>query len=256
MAAVIEISPGPNFLLLTRSVPVFGKSGAMANVAGFCCAYIMHGALAVYGISAALATEPMLLIIIQLAGACYLMFLGVKSFISSRETSHENISTLELIAQPVDILLTPTANSLVMKNTGVSMPGRASIALSCSGSVLDTAIDIVLDGKSGQTRREGLFTCFRDGVLISAINPKISLFYMAAFPQFIQASTDRVASSFLLVFAHMTICLFWAALVAVVLEYALRKAGSQCLVDRLDRFSAVALIGLSLAFFSSVVRAF
>lgn len=110
MAAVIEISPGPNFLLMTRSITESGKSGALANVVGFSFSYMLHGALAIYGVSAVLAAEAALLAVIQLAGAFYLLYLGCKSFIP-RSVEEK---CMAVISQPIDILLTPASNSLVL----------------------------------------------------------------------------------------------------------------------------------------------
>ncbi|MFK7861535.1 MAG: LysE family translocator [Granulosicoccus sp.] len=251
VAAVIEISPGPNFLLITRSVSTFGKSGAMANVAGFSCSYAMHGTLAIYGISAVLATEPMLLVFIQLAGACYLLYLGIRSFIPS----NGKITTLQSISQPVDILLTQVTDAKVNKFNIAFFRNRMSFALPGSMSGLSLDVDIVLDEDKEQIQREGMLTCFTEGIVISALNPKITLFYMAAFPQFIQPGDDTTASSFFLVLTHIAICALWAAAIAIVLEFVLKKTGSSCIFDKVNRFSGIALIGLSAAFFSSAVRA-
>lgn len=252
MAAVIEVSPGPNFLLITRSVPTFGLSGALANCSGFSCSYALHGALATYGVSAILAAEPYLLMIIQSAGACYLLYLGIKSFILH---SRHSIA-LELKAQPVDILLAPATGSIAMESNMTFIRNRLSITFAKNHVIRDTSLDIVLDDDSKQTQRDGLIACFRDGILISALNPKICLFYVAAFPQFIQVGTDTATSSFLLVLVHIAISTVWAIAVAVVLIYILKKAGSQHCISKLNFYSGIALIGLSMAFFTNVAKAF
>ena len=76
MAAVIEISPGPNFLLIARSVSTVGRSVALANIPGFSVAFMLHGALSIYGVSAIIQSNPWSLLLIQIAGAAYLLLLG------------------------------------------------------------------------------------------------------------------------------------------------------------------------------------
>lgn len=252
MAAVIEISPGPNFLLITRSVPTFGLSGALANCSGFSCSYALHGVLATYGVSAILATEPLLLTTIQLAGACYLLYLGIKSLILHSRRS----IALELKSQPVDIFLAPATDSIVMDSNMTFMWNRLSITFAKNHVSRDASLDIVLDDDSKQTQRNGLMACFGDGLFVSALNPKICLFYVAAFPQFIQVGTSTATSSFLLVLVHMMISAVWAIAVAVVLIYVLKKAGSQHCISKLNFYSGIALIGLSMAFFVNVAKVY
>ena len=84
MAIIVVISPGPNFILITRSLSTNGKSPALANIPGFALAYFVHGSLSVFGISALIIAEPSLLIGTQLLGAVFLLYLGVKSILATR----------------------------------------------------------------------------------------------------------------------------------------------------------------------------
>lgn len=252
MAAVIEVSPGPNFLLITRNVPTFSLPGALSIFAGFSCSYTMHGTLAIFGISAVLAAEPVLLIIIQLAGACYLLYLGVKSFAS--KTLNKPVA--ESIEKTVDILLTPSPDLVCARAKVTPRENRLPDRPTVRTESYISGIDIILDEVCEKTATKSLYTCFRDGALISALNPKITLFYMAAFPQFVQADVDTVSSSYLLVLIHILICAFWTVVVALVLDYALRCSSRKNLVHDLNRYSGFALIGLSMAFFTSAAQAF
>ena len=247
MAAIVEISPGPNFLLITRSVPGFGCKGALANSTGFACSYLLHGALAIYGVSAILATEAVLLTVIQVVGAYYLLHLGIKSF------KPKGMNPSGLILTPaVDILLMPATDSVVMRSPVASTQSRMSLKLEASAP----SIDITLGDDSAHAQTESLSNCFRDGLLISALNPKITLFYMAAFPQFIQTGADAVTSSFALVFTHMAISVIWATVVAVVLSYTLNKTASRFPVHKLNQLSGIALIGMSVALLTCAVQAY
>ena len=54
-----------------------------------------------------------------------------------------------------------------------------------------------------------LLKAFVEGFLTNALNPKVSMFYLAAFPQFIMIGQTSAASSFLLVFIHSMINAVW-----------------------------------------------
>ncbi|CFX15406.1 conserved exported protein of unknown function [Candidatus Filomicrobium marinum] len=51
VAALLVMSPGPNGLLIAKTVPSSGRSAGFANVAGFVAAFYVHGALSILGIS-------------------------------------------------------------------------------------------------------------------------------------------------------------------------------------------------------------
>ncbi len=51
VAALLVASPGPNGVLIAKTVPTSGKAAGFANVLGFITAFYLHGTLSVLGIS-------------------------------------------------------------------------------------------------------------------------------------------------------------------------------------------------------------
>ncbi|MEC9246474.1 MAG: LysE family translocator, partial [Pseudomonadota bacterium] len=51
VAALLVMSPGPNGVLIAKTVPTSGKAAGFANIAGFFAAFYVHGALSILGIS-------------------------------------------------------------------------------------------------------------------------------------------------------------------------------------------------------------
>ena len=47
VASLLVMSPGPNGVLIAKTVPTSGRSAGYANVAGFVSAFYLHGALSV-----------------------------------------------------------------------------------------------------------------------------------------------------------------------------------------------------------------
>ncbi|MEP4039038.1 LysE family translocator [Pseudophaeobacter sp.] len=66
--------------------------------------------------------------------------------------------------------------------------------------------------------RQTLTRAYVEGFLTNALNPKVSLFYLAAFPQFIPVGETSVAMSFLLVLLHSAVAALW--FVAMILVFS------------------------------------
>ena len=54
-----------------------------------------------------------------------------------------------------------------------------------------------------------LSSCFLEGLLTNILNPKVSIFYLAAFPQFINFQSNAIASSYTLVTIHALFAALW-----------------------------------------------
>ena len=85
-------------------------------------------------------------------------------------------------------------------------------------------------GTSGRGRARGLTVAFAEGFATNALNPKVSMFYPAAFPQFI-APGDSPWSALALVELHTLINAARFALTVVAfgrLSRLARNGGARC----------------------------
>lgn len=164
VAALLVMSPGPNGVLIARTVPTSGRAAGFANVAGFVTAFYLHGALSIFGISILLVQSAYAFAVVKYLGAAYLCWIGLKAL----HAAWKGIETRPAVT-----------------------PAR---------------------------RRRHLLTAYGEGFLTNALNPKVSMFYLAAFPQFIAPGVTTPASAFLLVFVHSMINLVWFG--AMVLLFA------------------------------------
>jgi len=164
LASLLVISPGPNDVLLAKTVPTSGGAAGFANIAGFIPAFFLHGALSIFGISIILIQSPWAFWIIKLMGAAYLCWIGIKAL---------------LVAFKGDVSLTKIE------------PAKRSRTLK---------------------------TAFAEGFLTNFLNPKVSMFYLAAFPQFIQSGENAVLFGFLLVALHVAINLIWFSCMVLLLD--------------------------------------
>lgn len=163
VATLLVISPGPNGLLIAKTVPVSGRSAGFSNIGGFVAAFYVHGSLSILGVSVLLVQSSHAFLIFKLLGAAYLVWIGVKACWEAW-------------------------NAKVMPDQ--SLPTNKKVSMTGA---------------------------FFEGFLTNALNPKVSMFYLAAFPQFMPAGAEA-SSAFLLVFIHSLLNLLWFSAMVIFLS--------------------------------------
>lgn len=171
---LLVISPGPNGVLIAKTVPTSGKLIGFANVAGFITAFYIHGTLSILGISLILVQSSKAFFIVKMLGAAYLCWIGIKAL---REAIKGLRSESEY-SQPVT-------------------PAR---------------------------RKRSFFKGFAEGLLTNVLNPKVAMFYLAAFPQFISPTANGLNTAMLLVTIHALINLLWFTAMILLLAQLTKAA--------------------------------
>lgn len=75
-------------------------------------------------------------------------------------------------------------------------------------------------------RKRSLKTAYLEGFLTNVLNPKVSMFYLAAFPQFIQSGDNAILYGFILVALHSLINLVWYTSMVLLLDRVTQFARS------------------------------
>lgn len=131
---LLIFTPGPDIIyVLTRGVAQ-GRSAALAAAMGFSLGNIGHTLLAVFGLSAILASSALAFTLVKVAGGIYLLYLGFKLW-------------------------------------------TADPALVLSGHGEDKTARII----------------FRQSILANLLNPKVAIFFLAFFPQFVRPDQGHPA---------------------------------------------------------------
>jgi threonine/homoserine/homoserine lactone efflux protein len=165
VALLLVISPGPNGLLITKTVPISGKVAGFGNVAGFIVAFYLHGALSILGVSVILTKSSEAFFIVKMLGAIYLCWLGLKCLIDAFYYKKKS-ATLETSSKP----------------------------------------------------KQSFLAAGLEGFLNNALNPKVSMFYLAAFPQFIPLGESAIFYGFILVSIHAFMNALWFSAMVLILS--------------------------------------
>ncbi|HHB7053588.1 TPA: LysE family translocator [Klebsiella pneumoniae] len=131
IASLTIASPGPGVLLTLTNTLNYNLRNAMAGIIGVAAGMGVISIVAASSVGVIITTSQLALLIVKVAGAAYLIYLGIKLFRSVPRVLNNNPDTTETVVLP----------------------------------------------SAGQR--------FRQGLLVSLLNPKPIVFFMALFPQFI-----------------------------------------------------------------------
>ncbi|MFF5517840.1 LysE family translocator [Streptomyces coeruleorubidus] len=169
--------PGPDFLVIVRAAarrPALGRAAAYGAQTGLC----VHMCAAALGLSVIAARSAQTFTAIKVAGAAYLVCLGVKALLEAR------------------------------KGTGRRHPPVVGEEPSPDGT----------PGAGGETvTSTGRRDSFVQGFLTNVLNPKAALFFLSVLPQFADRGDLLTQQIFLLGVLDIVIGVgYWLALVRVV----------------------------------------
>ncbi len=192
VAALLVMSPGPNGVLIAKTVPTSGRTAGFANLLGFVSAFYLHGALSILGISIILVQSAVAFAIVKYLGAAYLCWIGAKAV------------------------------------------WAAYMGIQSSGPV------------SPSLTKRSLLNAYVEGFLTNALNPKVSMFYLAVFPQFISVAEGSAMSALFLVFIHSMINAVWFGGMILVFSTLVKGAQNPVFQRWLKGVTGVVFIGFGL----------
>ena len=80
---VLIVTPGPDLIYVLTKGVANGKKAGIISAAGVVLGILVHTVFAAIGLSAILQTSATAFMVVKLVGATYLVYLGVKSLLSS-----------------------------------------------------------------------------------------------------------------------------------------------------------------------------
>ena len=154
---ILAIAPGPdNIFVLTQSA-LYGVKKGIAVIIGLCLGILIQTLCLVVGLSAFISAVPALMIVIKLIGVAYLCYLAYQAIKASRALSREC--------------------------------SKATEASAGAGAGAEDAAET----KSNSHNKLGDISYRRlvyRGLIMNITNPKVQLFFLSFFPQFLPSSAQ------------------------------------------------------------------
>jgi threonine/homoserine/homoserine lactone efflux protein len=186
VAALLSVSPGPTTALVVRSALRGGRREAFATTAGNEVGVLAWALLSAVGVSAVVAASQVAFEALKLAGAAFLVGLGIVTIVRARR--------------------------------GDELP---------AGS------------------RERSRSAFRDGIVNSLANPKLSVFFVALFPQFVPEGAPVLPLTVAMGLLVVVIDFAWYSLLALLVARA-HRAFRAAFAHHLERLTGALLVALGL----------
>ena len=99
VALVISISPGPDMALVLRNTLRGGRAAGFRTVGGIAVGLLVWATMSALGVAAVLAASSTVFAVLKLAGAVYLVYLGMQSLLALRR-GDERIETPKPVGSP------------------------------------------------------------------------------------------------------------------------------------------------------------
>lgn len=160
---ILAIAPGPdNIFVLTQSA-LYGVKKGIAVIIGLCLGILIQTLCLVVGLSAFISAVPALMIVIKLIGVAYLCYLAYQAIKASLALSRESSQAAASAA-----------------GAGASADAKAD-----AGAGAETRSRA--HNKLGDISYRRLV--YR-GLIMNITNPKVQLFFLSFFPQFLPSSAQ------------------------------------------------------------------
>ncbi|MFI5840416.1 LysE family translocator [Catenuloplanes sp. NPDC051500] len=212
--ALGTMSPGPDFAIVLRHAVASGRRAGFATAVGIATGILGWVLLAAVGVAALVATSPMAYLAMKLAGAAYLVFVGLRTLWTA-------------IAARRD--LTPAAHAdLAALAAAFDVPRHRRRRFRWSPF---TAWD----------RRH--WAAFRAGLFTNLVNPKVAVFFLALLPQFLP-DNPTAGDTLVLGAVSFAVTAGWFTTVTLVVGAIRRLLDRRAVRRGLDTLTGSALLAL------------
>jgi threonine/homoserine/homoserine lactone efflux protein len=162
-------------------------------------------------------------------------------------------------------LITTAANELgvvvwaVLSILGISALVAASevayagLKLAGAGVLVYLGVQAIVKARRGETPEpaaahtvRGHRAAFRDGLITALANPKLAVFYVALFPQFIPAGAPVLPATLLMTATIVVLDFAWYGVLAAAVARAKRAYDGSRLARRVEALTGALLVGLGI----------
>jgi threonine/homoserine/homoserine lactone efflux protein len=220
ISLVLVLIPGPSVLFVLGRALAHGRRTALGSVVGNAIGAYVLATLVSVGLGEAVARSVVVFTALKLAGAVYLVFLGVKAWRHRR------------------VVLTAAQEGGA--GTGDAAGGAGPEAAGGADAA---------DGPRRRGPRGSDLRTLREGFVVGVTNPKTMVFFAAVLPQFVDRGADRVHEQMLLLALVFTVLALICDSIWAVTASAARTwfARSPRRMAAIGGTGGLAMIGLGVA---------
>lgn len=184
---ILALAPGPdNIFVLTQSA-LYGYRKGLLVIFGLCLGILCQTLCVVVGISAFITAIPILMTLLKFAGAAYLLYLAYMAITHASAVAHINVAPPK--APTSKLIESPAANSIdnirddnresdhTNSNNTESNTQNTNQANAQAKDSADHHAVVPVELTNKQLVRRGL--------IMNITNPKVQLFFLSFFPQFL-----------------------------------------------------------------------
>ena len=226
LVAVLTVVPGLDTAVVLRGALSHSRGYGLATVIGIVTGLLVWGAAAGAGATAVLAASRTAYRVLSLAGALYVMWMGVSMLVRSFRGAGGWRG--RAVAGPRTAL--------------DSAPEKTRAARAVEPTAPVERLPACASGRPGASLWRGGGV----GLITDLLNPKAGVFYLATIPQFMAAGVPPLLMGVLLAAVHGLCCLIWLGALVLGASWLAPRTGAASgdVLERwTDRVTGTVLIG-------------
>ena len=244
---LLNATPGPDTAFIVGRSVSQGRKAGIVSALGISTGCVVHSLAVSFGLTAILAASATAFTFIKFAGAIYLIYLGARMLFASKAQASAPDGV-----DPTNPMSMSSHTSPASPASQASQPSNASQANPASRraeavSTGTSATSSFTQSPSTSTKPDkSLGSVFVSGFWTNVLNPKVILFFVSFFPQFVSATSAHKTLAFLVLGAvFVVMSTVWNGGVAWVAgSVTERMRGRPVVRQWIDRIVGTAFIGL------------
>ena len=223
IAGLMTLVPGLDTALVVRTAVVAGRRAGFATALGINTGVLIWAVAAAAGVSALLAASRLAYDGVRLAGAVYLVWLGVGMLRRGRRPDRRG----------------PLAAGALDGSAGLGQ----ELAPAPAPVPTPAPTPAPTPGPAPAPARGQALACWWRGTATNLLNPKIGVFYVAMLPQFLPAGAPHLLMGVLLGLVHDVEGIVWFTVLITTAHLSRRWLASARTHKIMDRITGTVLIG-------------
>jgi threonine/homoserine/homoserine lactone efflux protein len=175
---LLNVTPGPDTAYIVARSVSQGRRAGFVSVLGISTGCVVHTLATAFGLTAILAASAAAFTVIKVAGAAYLIYLGTRMIFTKKAVAPASGSPADSVSASVQA---------PQSHRSAANPG-----------VPDETIDRTRAPQAALADTpKSLRALFTQGFWTNVLNPKVVLFFVSFFPQFVSAGSPHKTLAFL-----------------------------------------------------------